>query len=405
MHIAQLETMALLLALILLAFDATADERTCSRNRIPLENQPPSFAPYLSMQDTTDAKVLYERGHLKPLGYHRPPDRVVETLPYMIDPEDFHSHYVLKHKPVVIKDYVKHWRATTLWTDEHLSARYGHVKMMLETKDDDKYHPLPARPLDKFLANYKTSNLYLVDETLPEMRRDITLPTCLRCEEMTDRLFLSSFWMSNGGTSSKTHIDTNENLLCVIHGSKTLLLFSPFESHSLYADDSIILGVSPVDPTRVDFDAYPRAMDLRYELAFVDAGDLIYIPQFWWHHVISHSGRQQAVSLWWKSHPPKRPLGAGAFLPLGREHGSYSYVDTLVYYEQWVLNMSDAAPPLKCQSQSVPMSSFRWETDRDAESERTKSYGYDDEEAKGETWEQWLQEGGDESENVEVRLR
>lgn len=46
---------------------------------------------------------LFTRGHLKPFGSHRPPDEIVEELPFMISPEDFYMNYVVKHKPVVLK--------------------------------------------------------------------------------------------------------------------------------------------------------------------------------------------------------------------------------------------------------------------------------------------------------------
>ena len=347
---------------------------------------PPSFAPYLSMQDTADSTILHKRGHLKPFGYHRPPDRIVDALPYMIAPEDFHAHYVAKHRPVVFKGYAKRWKATDLWTDAYLRNNFGDEKMMMETKDDDKENPPSARPIRDFLAAYNDSNLYMVDEVLPAMRAHVDLPTCLRCEEMTDRFFVSYFWMSNGGTSSKLHVDTDENVLCVVHGSKTLLLVSPLQSASLYADDSPLFGVSPIDPRRVDFDAFPRAIDVRYELAFVDAGDLVYIPQFWWHHVISHSGRQQAVALWWKSYPLGRQPDSLSPLVLGTENGLFSYVDALVHYERWVLNTSETTPRLKCQTQMKLMSDYKWESDySDGSSAKfTKEYGYDEDEEKEE---------------------
>lgn len=46
---------------------------------------------------------MFLRGHMKPFGSHRPPDFVVEELPYMISPEDFYMNYIIKHKPVVFK--------------------------------------------------------------------------------------------------------------------------------------------------------------------------------------------------------------------------------------------------------------------------------------------------------------
>ena len=46
---------------------------------------------------------MFQRGHMKPFGWHRPPDYIVEELPYMISPQDFYMDYVAKHKPVVLK--------------------------------------------------------------------------------------------------------------------------------------------------------------------------------------------------------------------------------------------------------------------------------------------------------------
>lgn len=55
-----------------------------------------------TVQEFTDEE-LFTRGHLKPFGSHRPPDEIVEELPFMISPQDFYMNYVVKHKPVVIK--------------------------------------------------------------------------------------------------------------------------------------------------------------------------------------------------------------------------------------------------------------------------------------------------------------
>lgn len=46
---------------------------------------------------------MFKRGHMKPLGSHRPPDFTADELKYMISPEDFYMNYVVAHKPVVIK--------------------------------------------------------------------------------------------------------------------------------------------------------------------------------------------------------------------------------------------------------------------------------------------------------------
>ena len=56
----------------------------------------------LGTNDLTNEE-MFQRGHMKPFGSHRPPDFIVEELPHMISPQDFYMHYVAKHEPVVLK--------------------------------------------------------------------------------------------------------------------------------------------------------------------------------------------------------------------------------------------------------------------------------------------------------------
>lgn len=189
---------------------------------------------------------------------------------------------------------VKYWPAYTKWTDEYLNATYGNETFNMETRDDDKWNIPPSMKLHEFLSQYTLANRYLVDEVLPDMRKDVILPLCLRCEEMSSYFFVSYFWMSTGGTSSSIHIDTDENLLCVIHGHKAVLMVSPVYSTFLYSDESRVLGVSDIDPKAVDLEKYPDVMKIRYHSAMVEEGDIVYIPQMWWHQVIS---RQVLVSV------------------------------------------------------------------------------------------------------------
>lgn len=182
---------------------------------------------------------------------------------------------------------MKYWPAYIKWTDEYLNATYGSERFRMETKDDDKWNIPADMRLDEFLSQYNHSNRYLVDEVLPDMHKDVVLPLCLRCEEMSSFFFVSYFWMSIGGTSSSIHIDTDENLLCVIHGHKAVLMVSPVYSTYLYSDEARVLGVSDINPQAVDLEKYPNVMKVRYHSAMVEEGDIVYIPQMWWHQVVS----------------------------------------------------------------------------------------------------------------------
>lgn len=182
---------------------------------------------------------------------------------------------------------VKRWPAYKFWTDEYLNHTYGDVMFKMETKDDDKYNIPAGMKMKEFLETYQHADRYLVDELTLDMRKEIVLPLCLRCEEMDKYFFVSYFWFSHGNTSSTIHLDTDENLLCVMKGHKEVIMVSPEYSADLYADSSRVLGVLDINVASVDLVKYPRVKNVRYVKANVDEGDMVYIPQMWWHQVYS----------------------------------------------------------------------------------------------------------------------
>jgi len=310
---------------------------------------------------------MFQRGHMKPFGSHRPPKKV-ETLKYMISPQDFYMDFVTKHKPVVFKKVTQSWPAHTLWTDEYLTEKYGDSEMHMETKDDDKFNIPGNKIMKEFLKVYKEKNLYMVDEVTPEMREEVHLPLCLQCEEIDRFFFVSYYWHSIGGTMSTVHIDTDENLLCVIKGHKKVLMVSPVYTHDLYADGARQMGVLDVNSSSVDLEKYPRIMNVEYYEALVEEGDCVYIPQMWWHQVYSRKERQQAIAMWWKSKPFWKVVAdsdAKSVKLTQDKQREHSYGDSLIDYEYWVQNVSSNLPPIKCKEQHKKMSKYMWETDKD----------------------------------------
>lgn len=315
---------------------------------------------------------MFKNGHLKPFGSHRPPDFYADEIPFMISPEDFYMNYVVKHKPVVLKGAAKNWPAYKLWSDEYLKQKYGNETVRMETKDDDKYNIPPNENFNAFLDKYreKNSKLYLVDEVMPRMREEVVLPLCLRCEEMDKMFFVSFLWLSGGGTMSTAHIDTDENLLCVLNGHKRTLMVSPIYSKYLYADDARVMGVCDVNTTSVDLEKFPDVTKVRYWEAIADEGDCVFIPQMWWHQVYSRKERQLAVALWWKSKPfwkdvqKSGKVGSIKLTPEQRkEKKPYSFSEALQEYEEWVYEVAPEVPRIRCREQRKFMSDYQWETD------------------------------------------
>ena len=119
-------------------------------------------------------------------------------------------------------------------------------------------------------------------------------------------------WLGNQVTVAAHH-DPSENVACVVAGQRVFTLFPPAEVANLYPGP---FELTPAGPTisMVDFDApdlarYPRfakALDQAL-VAELSAGDAIYIPYLWWHHVRSTEPLNLLVNYWWS--PPSPAVG------------------------------------------------------------------------------------------------
>jgi hypothetical protein len=115
-------------------------------------------------------------------------------------------------------------------------------------------------------------------------------------------------WLGNAITVA-THFDLSANIACVIAGRRRFTLFPPEQLVNLYVGplEFTLAGppVSMVDPEAPDLKRYPRFAEAweTARVAELQAGDAIYIPHMWWHHVKSLSPFNALVNYWWDDIP------------------------------------------------------------------------------------------------------
>jgi hypothetical protein len=121
-----------------------------------------------------------------------------------------------------------------------------------------------------------------------------------------------SIWIGNRVTAS-CHYDAPNNLACCAVGRRRFTLFPPDQIGNLYPGplDPTPGGqaVSVVDFAAPDLDRYPRfgeAMAVARSVV-LEAGDALFIPSLWWHHVEALDGFNVLVNYWWSSHPAWMP--------------------------------------------------------------------------------------------------
>ena len=136
-------------------------------------------------------------------------------------------------------------------------------------------------------------------------------------------------WMGGGGTVGATHYDPYENLMAVIVGSKTFHLASPddgpkigaftpmaegtFELHPGTAGRPPMLGRSAAKVTQATSlhhyaaavlskpaqqqSALPRMAEATVFSCTAQAGEVLYVPSYWWHEVHSSPGAADRPSV------------------------------------------------------------------------------------------------------------
>ena len=126
--------------------------------------------------------------------------------------------------------------------------------------------------------------------------------------DLGSRSPLASIWIGTR-TRIAAHNDAPNNLACVAVGRRRFTVFPREQFRNLYLGpvDNTPAGraVSMVDFHAPDFAAHPRFRDaLRHaRVAELDAGDALYIPAMWWHHVEGLDAFNVLVNYWWRDTP------------------------------------------------------------------------------------------------------
>ena len=125
-----------------------------------------------------------------------------------------------------------------------------------------------------------------------------------------------NFWMGDERAVTSMHKDPYENMYCVISGYKDFILIAPTDLHlvarskyqtAIYERDANgKLQIKPlnefiewvsVDPLNPDFTKYPNFKKANILKVRVFAGDILYLPSLWYHHV-QQSHECIAINFW-----------------------------------------------------------------------------------------------------------
>uniref|UniRef100_A0A1A9WHA6 JmjC domain-containing protein n=1 Tax=Glossina brevipalpis TaxID=37001 RepID=A0A1A9WHA6_9MUSC len=263
---------------------------------------------------------------------------------------DFYS----KQQPLIIRNALDSWPATKNWSPQYLCEKFG-KKLVdvavtpngyadgLATNFSDKkeYFVLPSEEqmtLNEFMQHLDdpTGPVYYIQKqnsnftsNFSELMPDIDTSLL----EFAEKCFQKSpdainFWMGDERAVTSMHKDPYDNLYCVISGCKDFILLPPhqvvciprkhypvgiYKRHKdgqFFIDPVFELNVAngrnevattewiSIDPLFPDLELYPQYSKTKPLHVRVNAGDLLYLPNYWFHHV-RQSHKCIAMNFWY----------------------------------------------------------------------------------------------------------
>lgn len=99
-------------------------------------------------------------------------------------------------------------------------------------------------------------------------------------------VFAVNLWFGSN-TRSGLHFDNADNLFGQVYGTKEAFLVSPDYSKFLYPFSNNP-SKSQVDLEIPDFNKYPKLKQVETWYCELQAGDGLYMPRGWWHHIMAN---------------------------------------------------------------------------------------------------------------------
>ncbi|MEM9457423.1 MAG: cupin-like domain-containing protein [Myxococcota bacterium] len=218
-----------------------------------------------------------------------------------ISEAQFRRDYVDAHRPLIMRGAVAHWSAMG-WDDATLLRVLAGVSLKVDvvphsptgSLDHLQAHQVKmgvAELIERFVAAEPGVHYYVHDLNLPlVLHADLGVHALSGIWPVERR---KTLWWGSNGQTSQLHYDDNENLMCQFDGYKEFLLFDVTEFARMYPVADDFRSAIDLDASRPE--DFPRFAEATPYLARIEAGDLLYVPCYWWHRVYS-GGRNLAVS-------------------------------------------------------------------------------------------------------------
>ncbi|HEX8592584.1 MAG TPA: cupin-like domain-containing protein [Pseudomonas sp.] len=255
--------------------------------------------------------------------YPTPPrfsERVSASLPAQVSVQrrprsevtvsEFRNHYLLEGIPLIISDALQDWPLFNMSREQSLShfaelqgiTRHGdYVQKTFSTDRDFR-----STSMADFIASLEKPVGKNTDGQPPAYMGNNILPAQLLAQINYPPYFEPSLyiapriWIGPQGTLTPLHRDDTDNLFAQVWGRKSFILAAPHHREALGTwSTSPKGGLDGCDfnPDAPDYQRFPAARDVTFLRITLQAGDLLFLPEGWFHQVESVS-TSLSVNFW-----------------------------------------------------------------------------------------------------------
>jgi len=248
---------------------------------------------FLNQRKRVSSLVLSNFQEKKVIGTLKMVDRVKNISDY-----DLKKNYINKGIPVVMEGKAKNWECVKKWSPDWLFENYCDDKVSIfnaqDIKDVDyKVKEITLRDLlnsmkEEDSSTYSRFNRLLYDH--PELVDDFNWKWLYDMRNKISSGKTFGVFIGAKGTRTTLHCASEHNLFTQVYGNKHWYLYPP--ENDIIFDPLITRSpyfYSSFDPESPDFKLFPNAKYLQTWECELKAGDVLFNPPSWWHHVTNLS--------------------------------------------------------------------------------------------------------------------
>jgi histone arginine demethylase JMJD6 len=216
---------------------------------------------------------------------------------------EFSQDYLFPHRPVVITDALREWKAVSRWTPEFFKKEFSDMKFSLGGKRGNEDFTMSTF-IDRVMASDETSPApyfrnQVLDEVFPSLKQDVQpLPPYFFPNWMGEPFFVPGVRRSlnrggameiyiggKGASFPYLHYDgmATHAFLLQIYGQKRFILYGPEQEQYLYPNPERPNQTLVLDLDRPDLEKFPLFAKAKPISFVLEPGEMLFIPHRWWH--------------------------------------------------------------------------------------------------------------------------